>query len=166
MLMQEVTPEMIHAWRNTFDKYRNKLSPNKKTAHEIIEYLKQKYMLTEQTGEKLNQVVADNVILNEYHADKLPAGKAPKTEVFIVEDAGAGKLLYEQQDDVFKGSKIIVGVELQTSFFMVEGSSLLWDELLAFRGLDEDDLNNLYLVAQYISCLERFDMLNSVLDEL
>lgn len=166
MLMQEATPEMINAWRLTFDKYRSKLSPNKKTAYEIIKYLKQKYILTEQTREMLKQIVEDNVILNEYHADKLPAGKVPIAKVFFVEDTGAGELLYERQDDVFKGNKIIVGVELETSFFMVEGSSLLWDELLAFRGLDEDDLNNFYLVAEYISCLKRFDMLNSVLDEL
>lgn len=164
MLMQEATPEMINTWRHTFDKYRNKLSPNKKTAFEIIEYLEKKYTLTEQAG--LNPIVADNVILNEYYANKLPVGKAPKTKAFIVENAGAGKLLYEQQDDVFKGSRIIVGVELQSAYFMVEGSSLLWDELLAFRGLDEDDLSNFFLVAQYISCLERFDMLNSVLNEL
>lgn len=163
MLMQEPTPEMVKAWKATFDKYRMQLSPNKKTAFEIIEYLKQKYPLTEHTGEKSKQVVVDNVILNEHDANKLPAGKAPIAKVFFIEDTGSGKLLYEKQDDLFKGTKIFVGVELETAFFMVEGSSLLWDELFAFRGLDEDDLSNFYLVAEYISCLKKFNILNSVL---
>lgn len=36
---------------------------------------------------------------------------------------------------------------------------MLYDELVAWRGLDEDDLNNYYLVAEYIECLERFGLL-------
>ena len=31
----------------------------------------------------------------------------------------------------------------------------LWDELCAFQGLDEADLQNSYCVAQYISLLEK-----------
>ena len=46
---------------------------------------------------------------------------------------------------------------------MVEGSSQLWDELFAFRGLDDDDLTDFYLVAEYISCLKKFDTLDRVL---
>jgi len=30
MLIQEVTPEMVKAWKVTFDQYRPKMSPNKK----------------------------------------------------------------------------------------------------------------------------------------
>jgi len=42
---------------------------------------------------------------------------------------------------------------------MVEGSSMLWDELCAFQGLDAKDIENYYCVAQYISCLKRFNKL-------
>ena len=59
-----------------------------------------------------------------------------------------GKLLYEKQDNIFKGEDIFVGIEMETGFIHVEGSSLLWDELFAFRGLDTDDLKNIYLVAE------------------
>lgn len=39
------------------------------------------------------------------------------------------------------GIPILVGIERQqTAYFYVEGSSLLWDELCAYRGLDEADL--------------------------
>lgn len=163
MLMQEATSEMVEAWKAIYNEYKAQLYPNRKTALEIIEYLKKKYPVTEQPKKELKQVVVDNVMQNECYSNKLLDGKTPVAKVFYIENAGAGKTLYEKQDDVFKGCKIIIGVEFETSYFMVEGSSLLWDELFAFSGLDEDDLNNFYLVAEYITCLKKFNMLDSVL---
>ena len=154
---------MVEEWKSTYAEYRTRLHPNKKPATEILAYLKQKYPVTEQTEEPIKQVVRDNIILNECHARKLPAGKAPDVQVFQIEETEAGSYLYENQDDLFKGIRIIVGIDLETAFFMVEGSSLLWDELFAFRGLDEDDLNNFYLVAEYIACLKKSGTLESVL---
>lgn len=163
MLTKEPVPETVEKWKAIYAEYKMKLYPNRKTALEIIEYLNQKYPLTEQTEEKLKQVVVDNVLLNECYLNKIPNSKMPVGKVFYVENLGSGKHLYEMQDVVFKGNKIIVGVELGSAFFMVEGSSMLWDEIFAFRGLDEEDLNNFYLVAEYITCLKKFDMLDSVL---
>jgi hypothetical protein len=163
MLMQKATPEMVTAWKVTFDQYRPQLSPNKKTGSEILGYIKQKYSITEVPDDTIKQVVVDTVILNKCYANKLPSGKTPAAKGFSIENTGAGNYLYEKQDDIFKGNKIVVGIDLETAFFMVEGSSLLWDELFAFRGLDDDDLTNFYLVAEYISCLKRFDHLDRVL---
>ncbi|MGE5390688.1 MAG: hypothetical protein ACM3PE_06440 [Deltaproteobacteria bacterium] len=163
MLLQEPTPETVEEWKAIYIEYKTKLYPNRKTALEIIEYLKQKYPITEQTKEELKQVVVDNVILNKCYSNKIPNSKMPDAKVFYVENIGSGKRLYEKQDDVFKENKIIVGVELESAFFMVEGSSMLWDELFVFRGLDEDDLNNFYLVAEYIACLKKFNILDRVL---
>lgn len=163
MLMQKPTPETVEEWKAIYVEYKTKLYPNRKTGLEIIEYLKQKYLVTEQTKEELKQVVVANVRENKCYLNKLTNSKMPVAKVFYVENMGVGKRLYEKQDDVFKENKIIVGVELESAFFMIEGSSMLWDELFAFRGLDEDDLNNFYLVAEYITCLKKFDMLDSVL---
>lgn len=163
MLMQEPTSEAIEEWKAMYVEYKMKLYPNRKTALEIIEYLKQKYPIAEQTKEELKQVVVNNVIENEGYSNKLPNSKMPVAKVFYVENIGLGKRLYEKQDDVFKKNKILVEVELESAFFMVEGSSMLFDELFAFRGLDKDGLNNFYLVAEYITCLKKFDMLDSVL---
>lgn len=52
----------------------------------------------------------------------------------------------------------MVGLEHETAFVMVEGSSDLADELVAFAGLDAADLNNYDLVANYIACLEKFGL--------
>ena len=56
----------------------------------------------------------------------------------------------------------MVGLEHETAFVMVEGSSDLADELVAFAGLDQADLDNYYLVANYITCLEKFNLLAEV----
>jgi hypothetical protein len=165
MQMQKPTPEMIKTWKAINDEYKAKLYPNQKSAPALIEYLKMKYPVTEITDEKWKQVVLHNVLLNKCYADKLPAGKTPTAIVFSVQNTGAGNILYERQDEIFKGHGIFVGIELETAFFLVEGSSMLWDELFAFKGLDEADLNNYYLVAEYITCLKRFDMLDSMLTQ-
>ena len=58
------------------------------------------------------------------------------------------------------------GVELESGFFCIEGSSLLWDELYVFRGLDENDIQNYICVAEYISCLNKFGLLESILAKI
>lgn len=70
-------------------------------------------------------------------------GAEVSAATFIVENKVNGKFLYENQDEAFKGNNIFVGAELESGFFCVEGSSLLWDELYVFRGLDEKDIQNL-----------------------
>lgn len=165
MLMQEVTPEMIEQWKLVFKEYKPKLKPNRKTALDMIGYLKNKYSLIEVKDEKWESVVVNNVLYNQCFAEKLPTGKQPTAVVFSVDNIGEGKHLYENQDEVFRGLIIHVGVELETGFFHVEGSSNLWDELFAFRGLDERDSDNFYLVAQYIYCLRRFGILDDILKQ-
>lgn len=164
MLMQKPTPDMIKEWKQTYAQYRKKLHPNRKSAEEIIAYLKNKYTVTEIKDKKWDSVVIDNVLNNEYFRDQIPKGALPKAAVFLIENSASGKILYEKQDDIFKGLEIIFGIELETGFFYLQGSSLLWDELFAIKGLNETDLGNYFLVAEYIGCLKRFDMLRSILN--
>lgn len=164
MLMQEATPEMIEGWKEVWNEYKYKLHPNRKSGKEIIEYLKSKYLVKELLDDNnWNQVVVDNVLCNEPYAEKLPIGSEPKAVTFIVENRDKGKFIYQNQDEISKGNNVFVGVELETGFFCVEGSSLLWDELYAFQGLDEKDIQNYFCVAEYISCLKKFGLLESVL---
>ncbi|MDE6023852.1 MAG: hypothetical protein K2G45_00165, partial [Lachnospiraceae bacterium] len=119
---------------------------------EIIEHLKENYSVVEVENPVLEKVVYDNIVLNEYSNQKL-CGKNPIIRLFEVTD----KNLYEKQDAIFKGIKIIVGIELNTSYIFVEGSSYLYDELMVFAGLDDKDITNYFLVAQYIKCKEKFN---------
>jgi len=163
MITQEVTPELLAAWKAAFDCYRHRLKPDRKTGPDLLAYLEQNYSLTEITGTAIQTVVSDNILLNKCHAQKLSPGKSPVPKGFFIENTGAGKILYENQDDLFRGIRILAGLDLETGFFLVEGSSRLWDELFAFRGLDADDLANPYLVAEYISCHEKAGTLDAVL---
>ena len=163
MLMQEATPEMVENWKSVFNEYRERLLPNRKEASDVMDYLEHKYRLEALTGGEWKQLVIDNVLSSEFNSKKISAGKTVSPKVFCVVNTGHARSLYMQQDDIFKGQDIIVGIDMETGFFHVEGSSLLWDELFAFRGLDEEDLTNCYLVAEYIACLKRFDMLDDVL---
>lgn len=163
MLTRKVSPEMIREWKDTSATYRPLLHPNKKTGHEILAYLTGKYPVRELPAGSINEVISDNVLLNDCNARKMPAGKIPKAAGFVIENTAAGKHLYENQDEFYRGTTIIAAVELHSAYFIVEGSSLLWDELFAFRGLDEEDLTNYYMVAEYVACLRRFDQLDRVL---
>jgi len=163
MLIRKATPELVKEWKATSATYRPLLSPNRKTGHELLAYLTGKYPVRELPPGSVSEIIADNLLLNEVNARKLPAGKMPEAVGFLIENTLAGKDLYENQDAIFRGIPVIAGIELNSGYFMVEGSSLLWDELFAFRGLDEEDLGNYYLVAEYVACLRRFGRLDSVI---
>lgn len=153
MLMQEPTEEMIKEWQDIYNKNKSSLKPNKKDGLEIIEYLKENYSVVEVENLELEKVVYDNIVLNGYSNEKL-CGKKPVIKLFEVTDQN----LYEKQDSVFKGTRILIGIELNTSYIFVEGSSYLYDELMAFTGLDDKDITNYFLVAQYIKCKEKFNI--------
>ena len=163
MLTQQATPELIESWKRTFAQYKGRLKPNRKSGAELKEYLCSKYPLREETSAKARRVVTGNILANKPLADELPPGRQPEPYCAVVLHKGAGAALYAAQDEVFTGIDIFVGVDLASGYFLVEGSSLLWDELFAFRGLNETDLENYYLVAEYVSCLRRFQLLDSVL---
>lgn len=165
MLTEAPTPEMMEDWKELYRQYSPLLTPNRKPAWELIDYLKEHYPLTEIWDEEWVSVVEDNVLYNEPYRDKIPEGKLMAARVFSVRNEGAGAELYRRQDEVFAGVGIAAGFELASGFFLVEGSSLLWDELTAFQGLDEADLQNFYLVAEYVSCLKRIGKLEEVLSQ-
>ena len=62
----------------------------------------------------------------EPFAKKIPEGTTTRAISFIVQNTGEGKKLYESQDEVFRACDILVGIELASGCFFVEGSSLLY----------------------------------------
>lgn len=164
MLMHEVTPEMVGEWKRISTEYKGRLRPNRKSGKDVVCYLKKKYPVKELHEDKSKQIVIENVLANEPFAEKIPKGTMPRAISFIVQNMGEGKKLYDAQDEVFCERAIIVGIELASGCFFVEGSSFLWDDLFAFQGLDERDIENFYLVAEYVSCLKRFGLLETAFD--
>ena len=92
--------ELIKEWKDIYNVYKDKLVPNKKEALEIIEYLKYKYSIEEIDNPKIENIVYDNIVLNEYYKNKLD-GKNPIIRLFEVKD----KKLYYIQVSIFKNNK-------------------------------------------------------------
>lgn len=164
MLMQAATPEMVERWKAVHREYGHRLCPNRKTGAEVAAYLAGKYPLTEQQDNSAIKVVARNVLDNRCLAEKLPPGASPSPVAYIVRNEGSAGMLYDNQDECFKGMEILAGIDLASGYYTVEGSSLLWDELCAYQGLDEQDLKNCYCVAEYVDCLRRFGLLEKTLE--
>ena len=162
MITKEPTKEMFTEWKSIWSQYKKKLKPNRKTGEELLQYLQDKYVLTEIYDKNAYDAVIGNITMNAPNAEKLPEGAVPVPRTFFLENIGNGETLYQDENkdsvDVWGGdiTRIFVGIDTVTGFFMVEGSTMLWDELYAFRGLDKKDLENYVCVAEYIKSLKRF----------
>lgn len=171
MLTQEPTPEMYAEWKSVWEQYKDKLKPNRKSGQELLDYLLGKYALTEIYEEKAINVITYNVTMNKPLAEKLPHGVGPSPRAFFLENVGNGEVFYKSENrdpvEVYgeEITRIFVGIDLASGYFLVEGSRMLWDELYAFQGLDESDIENPYCVAQYIACLKRFNLLEVVIND-
>lgn len=162
MIIKEPTTEMLAEWKSIWSQYHGTLRPNRKSGTELLQYLQDKYVLTEICDKNASDAVVSNITMNAPNAEKLPEGAVPAPRTFFLENTGNGERFYQDENkdpaDVWGGSitKIFVGIDTVTGFFMVEGSTMLWDELCAFRGLDQKDLQNYVCVAEYIASLQRF----------
>lgn len=167
MLTQEPTEELLQEYKSIWMQYKDQLKPNRKTGRELLEYLEQKYPLTE----IYEKEAADAIVLsvqNGSNKEKLPVGIAPIPRTFFLENTGNGTVFYTKENkdsfDVWGGdiTRIFIGIDVATGYFLAEGSTMLWDELYAFRGLDEADLKNYVRVAQYILALKRFGLSQTI----
>lgn len=165
MLTEKPTPELVRQWKETWGEYHERLKPGRKSGEELAAYLRERYPLTPIDDPRAAETVIRNVLDNACFAKRLPAGTKPSALTWFVRNEGKGALLYREQEEIFRGIEIFVGIEPVTGFFLVEGSGLLWDELFTYRGLDADDLQNPYLVWEYVSGLRRFGQLESALQE-
>lgn len=162
MLREEATSEMFNKWKDIHKEYKDRLLPNRRNALEVIAYLKNKYSVIEIKDEKWREVVIDNAINNICYSSKLPIGKKPHALVFKIPNEKTAQVLYQKKEEL-KDEEIYVGIELETGYIHVEGSSFLYDELFVFRGLDEKDLENYFMVAEYITLLKEFSILEKVI---
>lgn len=86
-------------------------------------------------------VVAANIMENEHSYAKMQSGIRPKIRCY-------------RTGDVF------VGIDLISGGFYVEATDMatavpIYDDLFVFRGLDEDDLENFVLVAEYVKLIQK-----------
>lgn len=150
MQREPITIQEIEQWKKIFLEYKTLLVPNKKTGQELVDYITSKYNVKKFKADEANNVIYLNVMENEHLRSKLKENEKPIPITFYLEN---------------KNKKVFIGIDLVSGFYYVEDDEELWDELYAFQGLDEVDLTNYYCVAEYISCLRKFDMLEAVLNK-
>lgn len=104
------------------EEHKNTLKSNKKQEKDIIKYLKQKYPTVEVESEQLEDMILQNLLENDLYKNKLDE-KNPIIKMFTIKKEGKGLDLYSKQDENLKGHIILVGIELNTSYILVEGSN-------------------------------------------
>ena len=140
MLTCEPTLEMLREWKRIYNEYRDILTPDRKSGTEVNAYFCRKYSFEKFESSSFNDAVKFNILNNEPNREKLPQGEMPQIVAYRASDCS-----------------VLVGIDLITGFFHIEGKDIdrvaqIYDDLFLFRGLDEKDIKNYFLVAQYIQC--------------
>jgi len=157
VILSQPTEEQFKEWVKVWQEYAPKLKPNRRSGIEVARYILKKYKTEEIKDPVMAGQYAMSIMMNSHQRSKLPEDTEPDPKIFKILNEGPGVKLYENKDEVFKDVEdITVTVDIASGFYTVEGSSLLWDELCAYQGLDKDDLDNPVCVAEYVECMKKF----------
>ena len=107
MLTTEPTIEMIQEWKCIYNENRDKLKPNRKSGAEINDYFCNKYRFEKLDSLSFHDVVEFNIMKNESNREKLPQGAVPQIVAYKAKD-----------------SSVLVGIDLVTGFFHIEGKDI------------------------------------------
>ena len=167
MLTHEPTPGEIADWKRIYDAHHGCLNTNRKTGAELYAYLQSRYPLRPLSDPRADQVVIQNILQNESLACELPPGAAPNPVCCIVEPVGAGETLYREQDACFRGIENLRWHRFGNGLLLRRGQQpSLGRNCLLSAASTKTDLANIYTVAEYISCLERFGLLEQNAERL
>ncbi|MGN0517667.1 MAG: hypothetical protein ACI4II_02955 [Acutalibacteraceae bacterium] len=138
MLTSAPTKKQIEEWKRVFREKGAFLKPNRISGKQLDSYFREKYSPKREDIDSLKEAI----YLNKTEQD----GDIPKDISHIV--------TYVVNDDIY------VGIDLYSGFFQVECEEIsrmssVYDDLFLTRGLDEKDLQNFFLTAQYIQLIEK-----------
>ena len=137
MITQKPTRRDVERWRRVYEQNRGSLAPNCISGAELERYFVEEYAPQSYADADFIAVVEDNLLENDVHREKLPAGAQP--------DVAAYRLPHD----------VLVGIDRTTGFFHVECADIrraaaVWDDLFVRRGLDARDADNFVTAAQYL----------------
>lgn len=140
MLTTEPTQEMMTEWKRIFESRHADMRPNRKSGTEVDAYFRGHYPYQQFNSSEFREMVAAEIMENDFQREKLPEDMLPDVQTYIVGD-------------------ILIGIDINSGEFHVESEDIdntvsLYDDLFVFRGLDEKDLNNFFLVAEYVKLTE------------
>lgn len=136
MLTIEPTLEMPAEWKRIFETHHSEMKPNRKSGAEVDQYFRKKYVYQIFNDAAFQKLVALNIAENEFYRNKLPKDVLPNIQSY-------------------KTGNVLVGIDLCTGEFHIESENIeevvpIHDDLFTYRGLDEEDLKNIFLVAEYV----------------
>lgn len=136
MQTTKATIKDIKEWKEIYSQYRPTMQPNRKSGKEVEAYFKFKYKYEVLDSKEFVDVVISNIMNNKTLLEKLPVDTKPNIVTYKVDD-------------------VLVGIDLVSGHIHVECNNidkagLIYDDLFVYRGLDDKDLDNFYLVAEYI----------------
>lgn len=136
MLTTEPTPAMVAEWKNVFEMYHSVLKPNRKSGDEVDRYFREKYPHQPFDNAEFREIASLNITENDHFRNKLPKDTLPKIQSYRTGD-------------------VLVAIDLCTGEFHVESENIedvipIHDDLFVYRGLDAEDLENFFLVAEYV----------------
>lgn len=135
MLTTKPTRAMLREWRRQFEMHRTNMRPNRKDGAEIDAYFRSKYAPEILEWPAFKEAAEQNILNNEYSRLKL-RGKPTEVQTYRVGD-------------------VYVAIDRTSGEFHLECQSIdrvipIYDDLFAFRGLDAEDIQNCFLVAEYV----------------
>lgn len=112
------------------------MQPNRKTGVQVDNYFRNKYPYQVYDNSEFKKIVELNIVQNAHSHSKLPNETKPIIKSYKI-------------DDVF------IGIDLVSGEFHIESENInksvpVYDDLFVYRGLDEEDLKNCFLVAEYV----------------
>lgn len=141
MLTTEPTSEMIAEWKRIFEIHHSALTPNRKSGNEVDRYFRGKYSFQLFDNAEFQEMASLNITENDYFKSKLPRDTLPNIQSY-------------------QTGNVLVAIDLCTGEFHLESENIeevipIYDDLFVYRGLDEKDLNNFFLVAEYVKLSQK-----------
>ena len=132
---------MIAEWKRIFEIYHSSLTPNRKSGIEIDQYFREKYAYQLFDHAEFREIASLNITENDYFKSKLPKDTLPNIQSY-------------------RTGNVLVAIDLCTGEFHIESENTeeviqIHDDLFVYRGLDEKDLKNFFLVAEYVTLSQK-----------
>lgn len=131
IITSKVTEKQLAEWQEIYMQKKDSLNPNRISGRQLDEYFKSKYEPSYYDNDEFKDII--------YYNAKDISGETEISDIatYLV------------------GNNIFVGIDLRSGFFHVESENIgesisVWDDLFVKRGLNEADLKNYVLVAQYV----------------
>ncbi len=139
MQIKKLAPSLMEQWIKVYEEERWRLMPDAITGEALAAYLKAHHPVKPLEDFAVLQTVRDAVLNNAFYAEKLPKGREPRPIAYACEDGA------------------IIGIDLETGYFNVEGNFRLRDELTYVKGLDRADLNNVMRTVDWLRCKNLYE---------